>query len=985
MCNFNTLFNDRYQYCNMKGFLTTVCLIAYSFSFGQLLTWSPDFISENSLSVEIIVDASRGNQGLNNYAATGDVYIHTGVITSSSNSANDWKYVKFPSFNTPNPQAQAVYLGNNKWKFTISGGLRTFFGLTNNSEKILKIALLFRSGNGSVVQRNADGSDMFIPVYEAGLSIRLSQPPMQPMFIPAPEPIIKSIGESISVTANASLSANMKLSLNGVQIATQNGVLSITSNPVITTGGLQVILAEASDGINTRMDSVRFFVSAPPPVAPVPAGLRDGINYEAGDTSAILVFYAPAKNSVFVLGDFNNWTQAQNYQMTNTPDGNRHWIRITGLNPGTEYAYQFLVDATLKVADYYTEKVLDQFNDPYISPLTYPGLKAYPIGKTTGIVSILQTKKPAFNWQVGNFSRPDKRNLLVYELLVRDFTGNSNLQTLKDTLSYIKRLGINVVELMPVNEFEGNNSWGYNPSFYFAPDKYYGTESDLRRFIDACHQQGIAVVLDIALNHSFGQSPMVQLYYDGASGKPAANSPWFNTDPKHPFNVGYDFNHETAATKDFVDRVVEHWLVNYKIDGFRWDLSKGFTQVNNPNNVAAWGAYDPTRIAIWKRIYDKMQAVAPGSYCILEHFADNSEEIELSDYGMLLWGNSNFNFNEATMGFVANSNFDGSIAKKRNWNKPYLIAYQESHDEERLMFKNITFGNSSNTSHNAKNLQVALSRNAMAAAFWAMMPGPKMLWQFGELGYDYSITYCPSTGTVPQPYPSSQCRTDPKPIRWEYQLDLDRKNLYNVYAALLQLRTTPNYISTFTTNTDVSWDMGTGFKWLKTESDSLRVVVIGNFDVTSKSGNVVFPSAGTWYSYLSQGTRTATGGSESITLQPGEFYVYTNRNISNPVITGLEDLRPDYSNQSLIIYPNPVVSSATLAYEIPITGKVDISIYNIQGQKMVTLFNGIKPRGKHAFTWNASESWAQKASNGQYLLVMDIEGRKMKKQFLISR
>jgi hypothetical protein len=352
---------------------------------------------------------------------------------------------------------------------------------------------------------------------------------------------------------------------------------------------------------------------------------------------------------------------------------------------------------------------------------------------------------------------------------------------------------------------------------------------------------------------------------------------------------------------------------------------------------------------------------------------------------MLLWGNANYNFNEATMGYVNNSNFDGSIAKKRNWNKPHLVAYQESHDEERLMYKNINFGNSSNLSHNTKDLAVALSRNAMAAAFWAMTPGPKMIWQFGELGYDYSITYCPSNGTVPQPYPSDQCRTDPKPVRWEYQQDLNRMYLYNVYAALLQLRMTPNYISTFTTNTDVSWDLGTGFKWLKAESDSLRVVVMGNFDVVSKTGNVTFPSAGTWYSYLSQGTRIATGGSESITLQPGEFYVYTNRNISNPVITGIDDLKPDYSDQSLIIYPNPVTSSASLVYEIPVTGKVSISVYNLQGQKLANLFSGVKPKGKHTLTWNTTTSWHVKASSGQYLLILDVEGRKMKKQFIITK
>ncbi|MEG9512339.1 hypothetical protein LZ318_01565, partial [Saccharopolyspora indica] len=123
---------------------------------------------------------------------------------------------------------------------------------------------------------------------------------------------------------------------------------------------------------------------------------------------------------------------------------------------------------------YNTEKILDPVNDPFIPSVTYPSLKPYPTGKTTGIVSIVQTAKPQYNWQVPAFSKPDKQKLVIYELLVRDFTAAQNWQTLKDTLGYIKRLGVNAIELMPFSEFEGNNSWGYNPIFYFAPDKAYG-------------------------------------------------------------------------------------------------------------------------------------------------------------------------------------------------------------------------------------------------------------------------------------------------------------------------------------------------------------------------------------------------------------------------------------------------------------------------------------------------------------------------------
>ncbi|MFX8820866.1 hypothetical protein ABTM55_19040, partial [Acinetobacter baumannii] len=88
---------------------------------------------------------------------------------------------------TTNALAQATYLGNNQWKFTINGGLRTFFGITNSSEKILKIAILFRTGNGSKKLANADGSDMYIPVYDNGLYARIDNPLRQPTYTLTPE------------------------------------------------------------------------------------------------------------------------------------------------------------------------------------------------------------------------------------------------------------------------------------------------------------------------------------------------------------------------------------------------------------------------------------------------------------------------------------------------------------------------------------------------------------------------------------------------------------------------------------------------------------------------------------------------------------------------------------------------------------------------------------------------------------------------------
>lgn len=229
---------------------------------------------------------------------------------------------------------------------------------------------------------------------------------------------------------------------------------------------------------------------------------------------------------------------------------------------------------------------------------------------------------------------------------------------------------------MPVNEFEGNLSWGYNPSFYFAPDKYYGAKTALQNFIDECHGRGIAVIMDMVLNHSFGQSPMVQLYFDGT--KPTSNNPWFNVDAKHPFNVGYDFNHESAATKKFSKDVIKFWMQQYKIDGFRFDLSKGFTQTQSSGDDV-FRKYDASRVAIWKDYNSYIKSIDPNNfYVILEHFAEESEEKVLADDGMMLWNNLNYNMNEATMGWITNSNFQWGFYANHGFSKSEnLVSYGE--------------------------------------------------------------------------------------------------------------------------------------------------------------------------------------------------------------------------------------------------------------------------------------------------------------------
>jgi 1,4-alpha-glucan branching enzyme len=956
-----------------KAFLWCISMLIILCSDAQLLTWTPLFPVEDDATTSVVInmDASKGNRGLFDHTPSSDVYVHTGVITNKSTSANDWKYVKFnQNFNQPNPALNATYLGNNQWRFTITGSLRSYYGITDATENIQKIAILFRSGNGSKKQANTDGSDMYIPIYTSSIAVRITEPPLQPTYKPIPEPIQKLSGDNINIAAVANKSASLKLFVNGVMIRSNTNSTSIADNYVLTQTGNTRIIAEADDGVAISRDTIDFFVAPGINIAPLPVGVKQGINYEAGNTAVTLVLFAPLKNRVSIIGDLpgSNWVEQPQYQMNKTADGKIWWLRITGLTPGTEYSFQYLVDGTLKIADPYVEKVLDNYNnnDQNISPSTYPGLKPYPTGLTSGIVGILQTAPPAYNWKVNNFNRPDKRSLVIYELLLRDFVEAHDWKTLKDSLNYLKNLGINAIELMPFNEFEGNNSWGYNPDFYFAPDKYYGPKNSLKEFIDSCHSKGIAVIMDIALNHSFGLSPMVQLYFDNANNRPSPDNPWFNPVTKHAFNVGYDMNHESLDTRYFTGRVVEHWLKEYKIDGFRFDLSKGFTQTatcdNNGNNcnVNAWSNYDAGRVAIWKRYFDTVQSKSSDAYVILEHFATNSEEKELADYGMLFWGNHNHNFSQATMGFSQDWNFEGGIFTQRGWTKPHLITYMESHDEERIMYKNLQFGNSSG-SYNIKDLNTALRRTEMSATFLLSIPGPKMIWQFGELGYDYSINHCPN-GTV-----NNNCRLDPKPIRWDYLQITPRKRLHDIYASVLKLRVHPQYKAAFMSD-KVTYSLGNAVKWIKLTTDTSNLLLVGNFGVTAADATITFQNPGTWYNYLDATTFTATGNAQTISLQPGQYHLFLNRNVVNAVTTPVSNLPSSSSLLQLMASPNPVQNLMNIRLTMPETGTANLSLLNLYGQKIREVKNGFLIKGQHSF-----ELQSQHYPPGTYFLQLQTK------------
>ncbi len=898
---------------------------------AQIVSYSPAFPTDTDI-ITITYDATQGNAAL---LGESPVYMHTGVITNLS-APGQWFYDTPWGVNSANTLMTDI--GNNKHE--ISFHVRNFYGVPM-SETILELAFVFRNSDGSKVGKTATEGDIFIPVFSNSSQL------LGNFSTPGDDLLIVSTSDVIPITAVSSINSTLTIFDNGTQIAQGTGTELMHNLTVNGTGNHTVTMTAEASGM-TVSDTFTYVINPTILTQNPPAGTELGINY-LSPSSVRLQLYAPNKNNVYVIGDFNNWEPDVNYFMNRGTDNATWWIELTGLTPGQEYAFQYLVDGDLKIADPYSEVILDPNNDQWIPSSTYPNLHPYPDGLTTGIVSLLQPGKTPYNWQTTNFQRPEKTDMVVYELLIRDFVGNQNYQTLMDSLDYLETLGVNVIELMPINEFEGNNSWGYNPSFHMALDKYYGTADDFKAFIDAAHSRGIAVVADVVYNHAFSQSPFAQLYWNSADFVPAADNPWLNEYPKHGFNVGSDFNHEAQATKDFVDRVMKYWLTEFRLDGFRFDLAKGFTQNQTCDNtggncdIGGWAAYDASRVALIKRMADVMWAASPDSYMILEHFTDNSEEQDLSNYGILIWGNGNHDYNEGSMGY--NSNLNWYSYQSRGWSDPHLVTFMESHDEERLMYKNLEFGNN-NGNYNVKDLTTALARQELVGSFFFTIPGPKMIWQFGELGYDESINLC-SDGVTIDP----NCRLDEKPLHWEYLQENDRNRLYHVYKALIDLK---DYDTFRTTN--YSMDVGSATKRINLNHSAMNATVIGNFNVVPNSIDPNFQHTGTWYNYFTGASIQVNNVNDQISLDPGEYHIYTDQPLPVPVLSstmvGNENLSAEVL-ENLTVYPNPATDKVFLNYMLSEAGTVKISLLNLMGQKVANLLTNYQASGDRRISFEA--------------------------------
>ena len=929
-----------------KILLQTIILLVCSWPiFAQVVTTNPTFPIENQ-AVIITFHADRGNGELADFS--GDIWAHTGVITNNSSSGSDWKHV-IAGWGENIDKAKLSRISANIYELEITPSILEFYDVSAN-EVVEKMAMVFRNSDGSKVGRDDGGSDVFIDVYEPGLEVDIISP------ISAQ---IVELNQTITVEVNAMEAQSLQFYINDELIGDYPAA-GFTYDYLVENAGKTMFKVAAIGSDETVWDSVYIYAMGDIQAQPLPTGMRDGVNY-LNDNSVLLSLLAPGKDYVFAIGDYSNWEVTDEIRMIPTPDGERFWLQIDGLEAGQPYIYQYYIDGELKMADVYGEQISDPWNDSYIPEDIFPNLPDYPAGQTTGLASVFTTAQEAYEWQVKDFQAPKITDMVIYEVLIRDISEDHSFQFLIDTLSYFKNLGINTIELMPINEFEGNSSWGYNPSFYFAVDKYYGTKNKLKEFIDLCHANGIAVVIDMVLNHSFNQNPQVQMYWNAADNRPAADNPWFNeVSPNQAYHWGSDYNHESAYTEAFVDSVNTFWMTEFKVDGFRFDFTKGFT--NTPGD--GW-PYDASRIQILQRMADAIWEVNEDAYVIFEHLADNSEEKVLANSGILLWGNMNFKYKEANMGYNTSDKSDLSWGsyQKRNWNDPHLVAYMESHDEERQMVYNNSWGNSLDW-YDVTNESIGLERIALSTLFHLAVPGPKMYWQFGELGFDLSINW---------PSGEDNDRLTPKPPKWEYQSDWRRKYLHDVTASLNKLKVDNDTWET----EDYDIDLRGEIKTVSLHHEDMDAVVIGNFSVGYKDIEIDFPHSGEWYEYFTEETiQIGDDGIWSTKVAPGAYYLFTDVNLDNPNIgTSTTDLGFN-KESSFVIFPNPANQNISILLKEYAKGTIQMIIKDINGKTVM-----------NKSTYSMTNEWRELISinhleTGMYIIQLQTESVVMSKKFM---
>ncbi|MBW4523065.1 MAG: DUF3459 domain-containing protein [Scytolyngbya sp. HA4215-MV1] len=515
--------------------------------------------------------------------------------------------------------------------------------------------------------------------------------------------------------------------------------------------------------------------------------------------------FAPYNKDAALIGSFSDW---QEIPMQKGKDG--YFQTTVDLEDGT-YQYKFRVQS--KSWFFEPDQWVD-VTDPYATNID---------GNSSEENSIVRIKEgerivDTYVWQHDDKPLPPDHALVIYELHVADFSGGENdpkprgqYKHVIEKLDYLCELGINAIELMPVKEYPGSYSWGYNPRHFFATETSYGTTDELKRLIDECHARGIRVLMDGIYNHSEASSPLTQIDHDY----------WYHHQPRDPDNNwGPEFNYEhydealeTYPARRFIGDCVRFWVREYHIDGIRYDAAR---QIAN---------YD---FMHWIVQEAKQTAGAKPFYNIAEHIPETTSITNLDGPMDGCWHDS---FYHCVLEHICGDTFDLERlkdvldAKRQGFlGTTNVVNYLTNHDHNHVMAELGERGILDEAAFRRRKLGAVLVMTAM---------GVPLLWMGEEFGeYKYNTQ-------------------DQAKIDWTL-LDGDQnRSLFDYYKGLIALRKNNPALHTenvefFHENPEVRV-----LAYTRWNNEGARVVIVANFSDNFLAGYTVpnFPTDGTWHEW----------------------------------------------------------------------------------------------------------------------------------------
>ncbi|MEL7242024.1 MAG: alpha-amylase family glycosyl hydrolase [Cyanobacteria bacterium J06573_2] len=515
--------------------------------------------------------------------------------------------------------------------------------------------------------------------------------------------------------------------------------------------------------------------------------------------------FAPYNKDAVLIGSFMDW---EPIDMEKGKDG---YFRVkVDLEDGV-YKYKFKVRS---LSWFFQEDEWVDVTDPYATDIDALG------GYENGIIRIKDGERivDTYVWFHDDKPLPPDNELVIYELHVADFSGGENdkyargkYQHVIEKLDYFVELGINAIELMPVKEYPGDYSWGYNPRHFFATETSYGETADLKKLIDECHGKGIRVFMDGIYNHSEASSPLTQIDHDY----------WYHHEPRDPDNnwgpefnyEKYDDNLDTYPARKFIGDTVRFWIEEYHIDGIRYDAAR---QIAN---------YD---FMHWIVDEAKKTAGAKPFYNIAEHIPETTSITNLDGPMDGCWHDS---FYHCIREHICGDKFDLEELKdvidcKRQgfMGATNVVNYITNHDHDRIMVELAERGFFD---------EEAFHRLKFAAAILMTAVGVPMLWMGQEFG-EYK----------PQTPESSK-------IEWGLLENDLNKGLFEYYKGLIHLR--KNNHALYGENIEFIHENHEAkvLAYTRWNEEGSRVVVVANFSENFLAGYQVpnFPAVGKWHEW----------------------------------------------------------------------------------------------------------------------------------------